>query len=181
MENHENSPQENTPIEVIAENDTKNQGSEEQLLAAKDRILRLAAEAENIRKRALREISDAKTYAIQGFAREMLPVCDSLERAIEAEKNNEKKDKDSNFSAFFTGVELTHGLLLKALENMQVKKMVAEDAIFDPNFHQAMFEVPVSDAEASGKVANVIQDGYTIGERILRPALVGITKYKPEE
>ncbi|WJW80480.1 nucleotide exchange factor GrpE [Bartonella sp. TP] len=178
MEHHENSPQENTPIEVIAENESKKQGLEEQLLEAKDRILRLAAEAENIRKRAAREISDAKTYAIQGFAREMLPVCDSLERALKAEKNNEK---NNNFSAFFTGVEMTQGILLKALENMQVKKMVAEGAIFDPNFHQAMFEVPVSDAESAGKVANVIQDGYTIGDRVLRPALVGITKYKPEE
>lgn len=148
-----------------------------ELEQAHDRALRMAAEAENVRKRALREVSDAKTYAIASFAKEILPVCDSLERALLTTKTTQADQATQELDNLLTGMQMTQEILLKALQHMKVNKIEALNAAFDPNFHQAMFEVPVEQPEQAGKIANIVQEGYTIGERVLRPALVGITKH----
>lgn len=148
-----------------------------ELEQAHDRALRMAAEAENVRKRALREVSDAKTYAIASFAKEILPVCDSLERALLTTKTTQAAPAAQELDNLLTGMQMTQEILLKALQHMKVNKIEALNAAFDPNFHQAMFEVPVEQPEQAGKIANIVQEGYTIGERVLRPALVGITKH----
>lgn len=148
-----------------------------ELEQAHERALRMAAEAENVRKRALREVSDAKTYAITSFAKEILPVCDSLERALLTTKTTQADQAAQELDNLLTGMQMTQEILLKALQHMKVNKIEALNAVFDPNFHQAMFEVPVEQPEQAGKIANIVQEGYTIGERVLRPALVGITKH----
>lgn len=148
-----------------------------ELEQAHERALRMAAEAENVRKRALREVSDAKTYAIASFAKEILPVCDSLERALLTTKTTQADQATQELDNLLTGMQMTQEILLKALQHMKVNKIEALNAAFDPNFHQAMFEVPVEQPEQAGKIANIVQEGYTIGERVLRPALVGITKH----
>lgn len=148
-----------------------------ELEQAHERALRMAAEAENVRKRALREVSDAKTYAITSFAKEILPVCDSLERALLTTKTTQADQATQELDNLLTGMQMTQEILLKALQHMKVNKIEALNAVFDPNFHQAMFEVPVEQPEQAGKIANIVQEGYTIGERVLRPALVGITKH----
>jgi molecular chaperone GrpE len=143
----------------------------------RDRALRTAAEMENLRRRTAREVHDARAYAVANFARDMLSVSDNLRRALDA-VSEEAKAADSSLSALVEGVEMTERSMLSTLERHGVRKLDPEGEKFDPHFHQAMFEVPNPDV-AANTVVQVMQSGYSIGERVLRPAMVGISKGGP--
>jgi molecular chaperone GrpE len=146
-----------------------------ELAEAKDRTLRTLAEMENLRKRTTREIADARAYGITAFARDVLDIADNLQRALDAVPAEAKANADPGLKALIEGVELTERSLLNTLEKNGVKKSDPTGERFDPNFQQAMYEVPDPSVPA-GTVVQVIQDGYKIGDRILRPALVGVSK-----
>jgi molecular chaperone GrpE len=142
---------------------------------ARDRMLRTLAEMENLRKRTAREVSDARTYAISGFARDVLDIADNLQRALDAVPVEAKAAADPGLKALIEGVELTERSLHNALEKNGVRKFDPAGEKFDPNVHQAMYEVP-DPSVPPGTIAQVVQAGYMIGERVLRPALVGVAK-----
>ena len=142
---------------------------------ARDKMLRTLAEMENLRKRTTREVADARTYAITGFARDVLDIADNLQRALDAVPAEARASAEPGLKALIEGVELTERSLLNALEKNGVKKFDPAGQKFDPNFQQAMFEVPDPSVPA-GTVVQVIQAGFMIGERVLRPALVGVSK-----
>ncbi|MGP2493826.1 nucleotide exchange factor GrpE [Mesorhizobium sp. PUT5] len=144
----------------------------------KDRALRAAAEVENMRRRAARDVQDARAYSIANFARDMLSVSDNLSRALEA-VSADALAADATLKALFEGVGLTERAMLSALEKHGVKKLAPEGERFDPHFHQAMFEVPNADVPDQ-TVVQVVQPGYSIGERVLRPAMVGVSKGGPK-
>jgi len=142
---------------------------------SRDRMLRTLAEMENLRKRTQKEVADARVYGVSKFAGDIVDIADNLQRAIDAVPADAKASADAGLTSFIEGVELTERSLLSALEKHGVKKIHPTGEKFDPNFHQAMYEVP--DASViSGTVVQVVQAGYTIGERVLRPALVGVSK-----
>jgi molecular chaperone GrpE len=151
--------------------------AELQKLAAdlKDRFLRAVAETENVRKRAEREVADARSYAIANFARDAISVADNLNRVLEAVAADAKTAADPALKALLEGVELTEREFQKTLAKHGVKQLDPTGEKFDPNFHQAMFEVPDQNVPA-GMVVQVMQTGYAIGDRVLRPALVGVSK-----
>ena len=142
---------------------------------ARDKMLRTLAEMENLRKRTSREVSDARMYGITGFARDVLDIADNLQRALDAVPAEARATADPGLTALIEGVELTERSLHNTLEKYGVKRLDPWGSRFDPNFHQAMFEVPDASVP-SGTVVQVVQAGYTIGERVLRPALVGVSK-----
>ena len=146
---------------------------------AKDKMLRTLAEMENLRKRTQREVADARTYGIAGFARDILDIADNLQRAIDALPAEAKASADTGLKALIEGVELTERSLHNTLQKHGVKKLDPVGEKFDPNLHQAMYEVPDSSV-AAGTVVQVVQTGYTIGERVLRPALVAVSKAEPK-
>jgi molecular chaperone GrpE len=144
----------------------------------KDRVLRTLAEMENLRRRTEREIADSRTYAITSFARDLVGVADNIQRALDAVRDSGVV-LEGPAKALVDGVELTERELLKVLEKNGVKKFDPQGEKFDPNLHQAIFEVP--DARVpSGSVVQVIQPGYAISDRVLRPALVGVSKGGPK-
>src|SRR5690606_29104802 len=128
----------------------------------------------------VRDVQDARAYAIANFAREMLSVSDDLRRALEAIPEEAKASGDAGFKALIEGVEITERSMLSALERHGVKKVDPKGERFDPNFHQAMFEVENPDV-ATGTVVEVVQAGFSIGERVLRPAMVGVAKGGPKQ
>lgn len=145
----------------------------------KDRALRVAAEMENLRKRTARDVHEARSYSIANFARDMLTVSDNLRRALDAVPAEGRESGDQGLKALVEGVEMTERSMLSALERHGVKQIEPKGERFDPNFHQAMFEVPSEDVP-SGTVVQVVQNGFVIGERVLRPAMVGIAKGGPK-
>lgn len=145
----------------------------------KDRHLRTLAEMENLRRRTEREVAETRAYGISGFARDMLGVADNLRRALEAIGNEDGASLPPVIVAFIEGVELTERELLKVFEKHGVKRFNPLGQKFDPNVHQAMFEVPDPTSPA-GTVVQVVQAGFMIGERVLRPALVGVAKGGPK-
>ena len=179
----ERAPDENEAAEAASEvNDGGVDGDYEALVRLlkeneelKDRALRAAAEMENLRRRTARELQDARAYSAANFARDMLSVSDNLRRALEAIPAEAKAAGDAGYKALIEGVEMTERAMLAALERHGVKKLQPKGEKFDPNFHQAMFEVANPDVPAN-TVVEVVQPGYSIGERVLRPALVGVAK-----
>ncbi|TPP09615.1 nucleotide exchange factor GrpE [Rhizobium glycinendophyticum] len=145
----------------------------------RDRFLRLAADMDNLRRRTEREIKDAKSYAMTGFARDMLSVSDNLRRAIESLPEDARAGADAAVTALIEGVEMTERGMLATMERHGIRKIEPVGQKFDPNFHQAMFEVPNPDV-ANNTVVQVVQAGYAIGERVLRPAMVGVAKGGPK-
>lgn len=146
-----------------------------ELAEARDRTLRTLAEMENLRKRTAREVADARTYGITGFARDVLDLADNLQRALDAVPAETRELADPMLKTLIEGVELTERSLLNALEKNGVKKFDPTGEKFNPNFQQAMYEVPDASVPA-GTVVQVVQAGYTIGDRVLRPALVAVSK-----
>ena len=144
----------------------------------KDRVLRTLAEMENLRRRTEREVSDAKAYGVTGFARDMLTVVDNLSRALEHLSVESQATADPAMRSLIEGVELTARDLEAALGRHGVKKLDPKGQRFDPNFHQAIFEAP-DETVPSGTVSQVVQSGWTIGDRVLRPAMVGVSKGGP--
>jgi molecular chaperone GrpE len=145
----------------------------------KDRLLRTLAEMENLRKRTEREVADSRVYAVTAFARDVLGVADNMRRALDAISPELRATAETGVKALIEGVELTERELQKALEKNGVRQFTPRGEKFDPNVHQAMFEVP-DPAVPAGSVVEVVQPGYMIGERVLRPALVGVSKGGPK-
>lgn len=146
---------------------------------SRDKMLRTLAEMENLRKRTQREVADARTYGIAGFARDILDIADNLQRALDAVPAEAKASADAGLKGLIEGVELTERSLIKTLEKNGVQKFEPIGEKFDPNVQQAMYEVPDSSV-APSTVVQVIQAGYMIGERVLRPALVAVSKNAPK-
>ena len=146
---------------------------EQEIKALNEKVLRAMAEIENTRRRAERDLQDMRAFAITGFAREMLTVQDNLIRALGAMPEDMKKDEA--FKAFIEGVEVTERELLNIFERHGIKKVSPKGEPFDHNLHQAMFEVETDEKEP-GTVMEVIQVGYVINDRLLRPAMVGVSK-----
>jgi molecular chaperone GrpE len=144
----------------------------------KDKLLRALADMENLRRRTEREIADARAYAISSFATDLIGVADNMRRALDAASVS-KAAMDGPARALIEGVELTERELLKVLEKHGVRKFDPQGARFDPNLHQALFEMPDPNVP-SGMVAQVIEAGYMIGDRVLRPARVGVSKGGPK-
>ena len=159
------------PLDASTENDVV-AALEAEKSDLKDRLMRALAETENVRRRAEREVKDARTYAIAGFARDMLNVADNIHRALDAARQGEQSPAAK---ALIEGVELTERDLVATLGRHGVKLLEPEGQKFDPNFHQAMIEVP-TDEVPGGTVVQVVQAGYAIGDRVLRPAMVGVAK-----
>jgi molecular chaperone GrpE len=175
---------ENGAPETEAQQIETGESLEEALAAAraeaaqmKDQALRAMAEAENTRKRAQRDREDAQKYGITNFAREMLTVADNLRRALEAIPA-ETLQADEALKTLYDGVAATERQLEAALAKQQIQRIWPEGERFDSNFHQAMFEVPDS-GKPAGTVVQVLQAGYKIHDRLLRPALVGVAKGGP--
>ena len=145
----------------------------------KDRVLRTLAEMENLRRRTEREVTDAKAYGVSSFARDMLTVVDNLSRALEHLPAEARASADPALRSLVEGVELTARDLEAALGRHGVKRLDPKGQKFDPNFHQAIFEAP-DDTLPAGAVSQVVQTGWTIGDRVLRPAMVGVSKGGPK-
>src|SRR5258705_1518257 len=142
---------------------------------ARDKMLRTLAEMENLRKRTSKEVADARAYGITGFARDILDIADNLQRALDAVPAEAKANADPGLKALIDGVELTERSLLNTLEKNGVRKFDPSGEKFDPKFQQAIYEVPDPSVPA-GTVGQVGQAGYMIGDRVLRPALVAVSK-----
>jgi molecular chaperone GrpE len=171
-----NAPEE-TP--AAAETGDRTAALEAQVGELKDQLLRTLAEMENLRRRTEREIADSRTYAVTAFARDIVAVGDNLARALAAFPEASRTSADETVKALVDGVDMTERELVKALEKHGVRKVDPVGERFDPNFHQAMFEVPSPDVP-SGTVVQVVQAGYKIGDRVLRPALVGVGRGGPK-
>ena len=146
----------------------------------KDRLLRALADAENTRRRAERDRIDASQYAITRFARDMLAIADNFSRALAACPPELREAADPQVKAVIDGVEATERQLLTTLENYGVKIIDTSDGKFDPNFHQAVAEV-AGEGKPAGSIVHVIQTGYRIGDRLLRPAMVTLARKEDGE
>ena len=144
-----------------------------------DRLLRLAAEMENLRKRNERDLADTRAYAITGFARDMLTATDSLSRALMVLPAEARENADATLQSLIDGIELTEREMQRLLAKHGVTPIEAEGQKFDPHKHQAMFEVP-DPSRPEGTVVQVVQAGFAIGDRVLRPAMVGVAKGGPK-
>jgi len=145
----------------------------------KDRMLRALADMENLRKRTERDVAEARQYGIAGFARDVLQVADNMHRALDHIGAELRGSADAKVAALVEGVDLIERELMKVLEKHGVKIFSPLGEKFDPNLHQAMYEMPGS-GYPNGSVAQVIQAGYMIGDRVLRPAMVAIAKGEPK-
>ncbi len=145
---------------------------EQDLAVVKDRMLRLAAELENTRRRADREKQDAAKFGISNFARDMLTVADNFQRALDAAPDGDAP-KDV-IESFINGIQLTEKEMMSALQRHGVIRLEPAGEKFDPNLHQAIAEVPGNGAPA-GIVVDIVQPGFIIGERVLRPAMVTVS------
>lgn len=152
---------------------------QDELEQARDQRVRAAAEMENLRRRTAREVADARKFAVSAFARDLLSVSDNLTRALTVVTDEEKAAAGDVWKNLLEGVEMTERELLSVFDKNGVKKINPEGERFDPNQHQAMFEVP-DPSQPSGMVVQVVAPGFMIGERVLRPAMVGVTKGGPK-
>ncbi len=166
------SDEEQAAIEAAAQEGAEagEDGLREELAALNDRVLRLAAELENTRRRAEREKADANRYAIAGFARDLLSVADNLERALDAAPEDDENASET-VTSFVTGVRMTSRALESVLERHGVKKISPKGEKFDPNLHQAVAQAPAPGVP-QGFVCEVAQPGFVIGDRVLRAAMV---------
>ena len=143
--------------------------------ALKDQRLRALAEAENIRRIAARDKAEASQYAVTKFARDMLGIADNFARALAACPAAVREAADPQIKAVLDGVEATDRQLISTLEQHGVKLIDTSDGKFDPNFHQAIAEVP-GNGKPPGSIVDVVQTGYRIGDRLLRPAMVTVAR-----
>jgi molecular chaperone GrpE len=176
----ENEPQEAPKEEAPAPDELEQLHALVQALNAentelKDQRLRALAELENTRRRAEREKQDASQFAVTRFARDMLTVADNFSRALKACPQELREAADPQVKGVIDGVEVTERQLLATLEQHGVKMIDTADAKFDPNLHQAVAEVP-GEGKPAGAIVHVIQTGYTINGRLLRPAMVTVAR-----
>jgi molecular chaperone GrpE len=168
------------PIEPEAEErsaDDRLTALEAELAEQKDRLLRALAEAENVRRRAQREREDASKYAVTGFAKDLLSAADNLRRALESLPEAEIKDERTR--GLLAGVAATERELLSVFERHGIRRIDPKGDPFDHNLHQAIFEAERND-QPSGTVVEVLQPGYVLHDRLLRPAMVGVAKGGPK-
>ncbi|MGV3574426.1 MAG: nucleotide exchange factor GrpE [Devosia sp.] len=175
----ENAAQGETPETEIPATETPEVDPVEALLAEntelKDRVLRTHAEMENLRKRTERDVADTRSYAIAGFARDMLSATDALSRALLVIPEETRTTAEGTLKSLIEGLELAEREMQRLLGKHGVKPIEAAGQKFDPNKHQAMFEVPNPNVP-EGTVVQVVQEGFAIGDRVLRPAMVGVAK-----
>jgi molecular chaperone GrpE len=162
----EPTPAESTPPEGAS--------LEKEIAELKDRLLRALAETENVRRRAEREREDTAKYAITGFARDMLSVADNLSRALAA-VGPDARGKDASVDALIAGIELTDRELTAIFERNGIRRIDPMGERFDHNFHQAMMEVEDL-TKPPGTVVQVLQTGYVLRDRLLRPAMVAVSR-----
>ena len=167
--------QDNDAIETD-EPENREEELELKISELKDQLLRAVADSENIRKRSEREKEQTRKFGIANFAKDLLSIADNLGRALDAAPRNEDI-KDDAIKNFVIGIQMTEQELQKAFDNNNIRKIDPIGEKFDYNFHQAMFEVEETDQEP-GVVVQVLQPGYAIDDRILRPAMVGVSKAK---
>ncbi len=153
--------------------------SQEENAQLKDRLLRTVADMENLRKRTQREVRDARAYAIADFARDMLNATDNLSRALAVIPEDFRTNADAQTKSLIEGIEMTDREMGRLMQKNGVKPILAEGEKFNPHKHQAVFEVPNPDIPA-GIVVQVVQMGFEIGDRVLRPAMVGVSKGGPK-
>ncbi|HOO51028.1 MAG TPA: nucleotide exchange factor GrpE [Alphaproteobacteria bacterium] len=146
---------------------------EKALADTKDQLIRTVADMENLRKRSAREREDALKYSISGFARDLLDVSDTFRRALDSIPADLKEDNRIN--PLVEGIEAMERALLTVFEKNGLKKIEPLDEVFNPNFHEVMFEAPMPD-KANGTIIQIIEPGYLLHDRLLRPARVGISK-----
>ena len=149
----------------------------EKLKDTEDKLLRSLAETENQRRRFEKEIKDAFEFGSFNFARESLAILDNLERAKNAIKTDEILKSNKDLDKFLENISIIEKDLISIFEKNKISKIISKGKKFDPNIHQAMTEVDDDKAEA-GTIVQEIQSGYMLGERLLRPALVGVAKKK---
>lgn len=152
---------------------------EAEVAGLKDQLLRQMAEVENTRRRAQRDREDASKFAVSSFAKELVTVADNLRRALDAVPA-EGREKDEMLKGLAVGVEATERQLFAAFDRAGIKKIDPTGELFDPNFHQVMFEIEHT-GKPAGTVVQVLQPGYTIHGRLLREAMVGVAKGGPNE
>jgi molecular chaperone GrpE len=179
-ENHE--PEARNAAAAAAQAEVDEAASEagspqERIHELEERLKRAVAEQENLRKRMERDKADIAKYAIANFAREVLGIADNIQRAIDAVPKD-AAEQESALKTFLDGIEVTERELHKAMERHGIAKLSPEGEKFDPNFHQAMFEIPTAEMP-SGMVVQVVQPGYLLEDRVLRPAMVGVSKAAP--
>jgi molecular chaperone GrpE len=150
---------------------------ERELTDHKDRLLRALAETENVRRRAQREREDAEKYAVGTFAKDLLSVADNLRRALDSLP--ESNARDDRTRSLLEGVAATERELLAVFERNGIRRIDPKGELFDHNFHQAIFEAPNS-GKPGGTIVEVLQPGYLLRERLLRPAMVGVAKDEPK-
>ena len=150
---------------------------EEKLKETEEKLLRSLAEVENQRRRFEKEIKDAFDFGSFNFAKESLAILDNLQRAKDAIKNDETLKNNKDLDKFLENINIIEKNLVSIFEKNRIKKIETDKKKFDPNFHQAMSEIE-DDSKASGSILHEIQAGYMLGERLLRPALVSVSKKK---
>ena len=148
---------------------------EQKLKDSEDKLLRSLAEIENQRRRFEKEIKDAFEFGSFNFAKESLAILDNLERAKTAIKNDEVLKSNKDLNKFLENISIIEKDLISIFERNRITKIEAKGKKFDPNLHQAMVEIEDNQSEP-GKIVQEIQSGYMLGERLLRPALVGVSK-----
>ncbi len=170
-------PQETAGEEVqeLQDHDGEILALQEEVGQLKDRLLRTLAEMENLRKRSEREKAEATLYAATNFARDILSVSDNMTKALELAHADAIKDAPEAVKNLVSGVEVTNRELLNVFERHGIKRIDPKGDKFDPNLHEAMFEIPSKD-HAPGTIIDVMRAGFSIGDRLLRPALVGVAK-----
>ena len=169
-------------VDENSEVKTEDAGADDndKLKEIESRLLTSLAENENLRKRFDREKEDLSNYVISNFAKEILSVLDNLQRAIALVKVKEVKKESDSLSQLFEGIELTEKQIISTFERFKIEQIKSLGEQFDPNIHQAMFEVPTNEKEP-GYVVEVSQKGYLLYDRLVRPAMVGISKKSEEE
>ena len=167
----------NKSSETLSEKGTKEINFEEKLKETEDKLLRSLAEIENQRRRFEKEIKDAFEFGSYNFAKESLSLLDNLQRAKDAIKNDTVLKENKDLDKFLENIDIIEKDLISIFERNNIKKIESKGKKFDPNLHQAMSEIEDEKSEA-GSVVQEIQPGYMLGERLLRPALVGIAKKK---
>ena len=166
----------NDPKASEERNDEKKEPStEDKLKSTEDKLLRSLAEIENQRRRFEKEVKDAFEFGSYNFAKEILAILDNLQRAREAIKNDDALKNNKDLDKFLENISIIEKDLTSIFEKNRIVKIQAKGKRFDPNLHQAMTEIEDNDAE-TGTIIQEIQPGYMFGDRLLRPALVGISK-----
>jgi molecular chaperone GrpE len=161
--------------EVVEETKSTTEQLEQECAKLKDQLLRALADAENTRKRAQKEREDASKYAASGLARDILGVSDNLKRALENVSEEQEKSLSPEMKSLLDGIKLTEKELIAAFEKHGIQQVHPKGEPFNHDLHQAMFEVE-TDEHTPGTVIEVLQTGYVIKDRLLRPAMVGVSK-----